>query len=373
MALEEFHPNGRIHWPGNARIAVFLSFDFQGGEDVRPDKNGKINHEEYTQAEYGPKTGIYRILRILASHEVKATFLTCGGIAERYPEAVAAIVSQGHEVAGHGYHHEVARDLSKEEEHDVIKRTTEMILNRAKKRRDTWIGWRGTPAAATLADIVGTIEHDADAAARDGLLEIHRNPQILREVVQRAERKHPKRNRLSGEHRCHRADGSVSADGDHSLGFGGEGVARPRCSVFLRAQLIERGTAFRRAAMWSLNTIMNSGALGVEVVISGKLRTERAHFEKHTIGVVPKSGDIAGHIVTTGVSHVLTKMGLMGIQLRIASRAAVPQEFELKDGSVGTQAAAEPAAPSAPADEGPAPVAEAAAEQPQGGKQDGQA
>lgn len=139
------------------------------------------------------------------------------------------------------------------------------------------------------------------------------------------------------------------------------------------AQLIERGTAFRRAAMWSLNTIMNSGALGVEVVISGKLRTERAHFEKHTIGVVPKSGDIAGHIVTTGVSHVLTKMGLMGIQLRIASRAAVPQEFELKDGSAGTQAAAEPAAPSAPAEGGPAPVAEAAAEQPQGGKQDGQA
>jgi small subunit ribosomal protein S3 len=101
------------------------------------------------------------------------------------------------------------------------------------------------------------------------------------------------------------------------------------------AQLIERGTAFRRAAMWSLNTIMNSGALGVEVIISGKLRTERAHFEKHTIGVVPKSGNIAGHIVRTGVTHVLTKMGLMGIQLRIASKAGLPQEFELNDGSGG--------------------------------------
>jgi small subunit ribosomal protein S3 len=100
------------------------------------------------------------------------------------------------------------------------------------------------------------------------------------------------------------------------------------------AQLIERGTAFRRAAMWSLNTIMNSGALGVEVTISGKLRTERAHFEKHTLGVVPKSGDVAGHIVRTGITRVLTKMGLMGIQLRIASKAAVPQEFEMKDGQV---------------------------------------
>ena len=99
------------------------------------------------------------------------------------------------------------------------------------------------------------------------------------------------------------------------------------------AQLIERGTAFRRAAMWALNTVMNSGALGVEVVISGKLRTERAHFEKHTIGVVPKSGDVAGHIVRTGVTHVLTKMGLMGIQLRIASKAGLAQEFEIIDGS----------------------------------------
>jgi small subunit ribosomal protein S3 len=134
------------------------------------------------------------------------------------------------------------------------------------------------------------------------------------------------------------------------------------------AQLIERGTAFRRAAMWSLNTIMNSGALGVEVVISGKLRTERAHFEKHTIGVVPKSGDMAGHIVTTGISQVLTKMGLMGIQLRIASKAALPQEFELKNGSAEAQASASAQAPQ----EAAAPAAETAA-QAEGGKQDGQA
>jgi small subunit ribosomal protein S3 len=107
------------------------------------------------------------------------------------------------------------------------------------------------------------------------------------------------------------------------------------------AQLIERGTAFRRASMWALNTIMSQGALGVEVSISGKLRTERAHFEKHTVGVVPKSGDIAGKIVETGVSSVLTKMGLMGIQLRIASKAELPQEFQMLEG--GAQQQVQPA------------------------------
>src|SRR3712207_4940506 len=74
--------------------------------------------------------------------------------------------------------------------------------------------------------------------------------------------------------------------------------------------------------------------------ISGKLRTERAHFEKHTIGIVPKSGDISDKIVRTGITHVLTKMGLMGIQLRIASKVSLPQEFEFKNEDTDMQASA---------------------------------
>jgi small subunit ribosomal protein S3 len=103
------------------------------------------------------------------------------------------------------------------------------------------------------------------------------------------------------------------------------------------AQLIERGTAFRRASLWTINTIMNSGALGVEVSVAGKLRSERAHFEKHSAGIIPKSGDVAEKVVKVGVSHVLTKMGLMGIQLRIALKNEVPQEFELANASTNTK------------------------------------
>lgn len=151
--ITESHAQGQIFWPNGAQIAIMLSFDFQGGEDVKPDRNGKMNHEEWTQAEYGPRTGIWRILKILDANKVKATFLTCGGIAERYPEAVQAIVSRGHEVAGHGYHHETARDLSKEEETDVIKRTTEMIRSRAGKRS---VGWRScTQSPNSLELLIG--------------------------------------------------------------------------------------------------------------------------------------------------------------------------------------------------------------------------
>ena len=97
------------------------------------------------------------------------------------------------------------------------------------------------------------------------------------------------------------------------------------------AQLIERGTAFRRAALWTVNTIKNAGALGVEVTISGKLRSERAHFEKHSAGIIPKSGDVASRVVNIGITHVLTKMGLMGVQLRIAQKNELQNEFELID------------------------------------------
>jgi small subunit ribosomal protein S3 len=97
------------------------------------------------------------------------------------------------------------------------------------------------------------------------------------------------------------------------------------------AQLIERGTAFRRAALWTINTVMKAGALGVEVSIAGKLRSERAHFEKHSAGVVPKSGDVALRVVDLGITHVQTKMGLMGVQLRIAQKNELSNEIELID------------------------------------------
>jgi small subunit ribosomal protein S3 len=102
------------------------------------------------------------------------------------------------------------------------------------------------------------------------------------------------------------------------------------------AQLIERGTAFRRAAMWTINTVMGAGAMGVEVTIAGKLRSERAHFEKHSMGVIPKSGNVAGKIVKVGITDVLTKMGLMGIQLRIALKNEMPIEFELIESTTNT-------------------------------------
>jgi peptidoglycan/xylan/chitin deacetylase (PgdA/CDA1 family) len=147
--IVENHATGPIAWPNRNRVAVAITFDFQGGEPVRPLASGKMNNEDYAEGEYGPKTGIWRILRMLDEVKVKTTFLTCGGIAERYPEAMQAIVRQGHEIAGHGYHHEIARDLLREQEKDIIRRTTDMLFKRTGKRP---LGWR------TCTQSVNTVE-----------------------------------------------------------------------------------------------------------------------------------------------------------------------------------------------------------------------
>lgn len=97
------------------------------------------------------------------------------------------------------------------------------------------------------------------------------------------------------------------------------------------ASHIERGTAFRRATMWTLKQIMDNGAMGVQITISGKLRGDRSAFEKHTAGILPRAGHHADVIVDEDIAHVQTPMGLIGIRIRIARHEKYIPEFELKE------------------------------------------
>jgi small subunit ribosomal protein S3 len=93
---------------------------------------------------------------------------------------------------------------------------------------------------------------------------------------------------------------------------------------------IERGTAFRRATMWTMNQIMEAGAMGVQITVSGKLRGDRSAFEKHTQGILPRAGNYAKDIVSEDITHTKTPMGLIGIKIRIAAKEKLVPEFRLK-------------------------------------------
>ena len=97
------------------------------------------------------------------------------------------------------------------------------------------------------------------------------------------------------------------------------------------ASHIERGTAFRRATMWTLQQIMDGGAMGVQITVSGKLRGDRSAFEKHSAGILPRAGHHADVIVAEDIAHVKTPMGLIGVRIRIARKDKFIPEFELKE------------------------------------------
>lgn len=127
----------------------------------------------------------------------------------------------------------------------------------------------------------------------------------------------------------------------------------PRIMAQRTAQIVARGTAFRRAANWTMTTIMEAGAMGCEIGVAGKLRSDRAHKEKYRMGVVPKSGETADEIVRSATTDVLLKLGLFGIKVKIAIPDALPPPVEFLDATTGEQMP--PSAPTpAPAPQAPA-------------------
>jgi len=124
----------------------------------------------------------------------------------------------------------------------------------------------------------------------------------------------------------------------------------PRIMAQRTAQIVARGTAFRRAANWTMTTIMEAGAMGCEIGVAGKLRSDRAHKEKYRMGVVPKSGETADEIVRSATTDVLLKLGLFGIKVKIAIADAIPPPIEFTEAK-----AEEPHAPAEPA-HAPAPA-----------------
>jgi small subunit ribosomal protein S3 len=98
------------------------------------------------------------------------------------------------------------------------------------------------------------------------------------------------------------------------------------------ASALQRGVHFRRAGFWSLNQVMEAGALGCEIVISGKLRTERARFEKFRAGYLIKCGEPSLKYMQKAVAHVQLKPGMMGIRVRILPPDTVfPDKLKIAD------------------------------------------
>ncbi len=98
------------------------------------------------------------------------------------------------------------------------------------------------------------------------------------------------------------------------------------------ANSLERGWYFRKAGGSVLRRVMESGALGCEVVLSGKVTGSRSRVQKFTQGYVKHAGEPSLSIVEHGYAVAVKKLGTIGVKVKIVPPSAqLPDHFEVLD------------------------------------------
>jgi putative urate catabolism protein len=170
----------RAQWPDDARVAVQFVLNYEEGGEASV-LHGDPGSEQFlseiigAQAyparhlsmesiyEYGSRAGVWRILREFERRSLPLTVFGVSMALERHPEATAAFVELGHEIACHGWRwiHYQSIDEATEREHMRV--GTEII------RRMTggaWpLGWytgRDSPNTRRLVVEHGGFEYDSD-------------------------------------------------------------------------------------------------------------------------------------------------------------------------------------------------------------------
>merc|ERR1711868_45193 len=77
------------------------------------------------------------------------------------------------------------------------------------------------------------------------------------------------------------------------------------------------GLAVRRACYGVVRFIMENGALGCEVVVSGKVRGQRAKAMKFKDGYLISTGEPKKHYISEAVRHVAMRQGMLGVKVKI--------------------------------------------------------
>lgn len=155
-------------WPQGKRLAVTVNAMLETwsegkappyGVQASP-KGGSIDHSGIAWGSYGGKVGVWRIIALLNRHGLRGTFCVNARCAEIFPDAVAAIVGNGHDVAGHGYlQDQLLTALEPAEEQATIRRSLDILERATGRRAQGWI----SPVTAFTA-------HTRDFLAAEKLL-----------------------------------------------------------------------------------------------------------------------------------------------------------------------------------------------------------
>jgi peptidoglycan/xylan/chitin deacetylase (PgdA/CDA1 family) len=168
------------HWPGEARIAINFNLNFEAGgersllegDNQSEDMLTDIGFPAYygvrspiveTVFEYGPRVGVWRLLRIFKQFDIRISILGVVRALEKCPEAVQAFLADGHEIVSHGYRWIDYHNMSEYEEREHVRLAIEGIKKITGSAPAGW--FNGRPSANTRKLLVeaGTFLYDRDA------------------------------------------------------------------------------------------------------------------------------------------------------------------------------------------------------------------
>jgi allantoinase len=167
-------------WPGDARIALQFVLNVEEGGENCP-LHGDVGSETFlseiigaasftnrhmsmeSMYEYGSRAGLWRILREFDRRRLPFTVFGVGMALQRQPEAVAAFMERGDEIANHGprWIHYQAMDEATERQHiEVGTRIIKDLTGGAWAAG--WYTGRDSPNTRRLVVDQGCYEYDSD-------------------------------------------------------------------------------------------------------------------------------------------------------------------------------------------------------------------
>jgi peptidoglycan/xylan/chitin deacetylase (PgdA/CDA1 family) len=159
-------------WPNGARVAVGLSFDLDNETSTLRD--GGTSPALFSQGEYGSRAGLPRVLTLLRTQDIAASFFVPAVSAMLHPASIKAIVQPGrHEVGLHGWIHERNSQLEGPTERDLLTRAAK-ALEMATGRRPVGMrtpSWDYSPSTIQIAKELGLL-YDSSLMADDRPYEI---------------------------------------------------------------------------------------------------------------------------------------------------------------------------------------------------------
>ena len=150
---------GPAGWPAQKPLAVSISVMREGwaapdapgiGPMGNPLRAGVVDLQARSWAEYGARTGAWRLLDLLDKQGTRAVFYTSGTVAEHHPDLIAAIARRGHAVAAHGWSQgTLPAYLTPEQEEQDIARCVDVLSRASGAHPGGWLSPRCTPSSVT--------------------------------------------------------------------------------------------------------------------------------------------------------------------------------------------------------------------------------